>query len=832
MAMETALNQNNQMPEPQVYSGVYGKGLPPQGLITASHRIERLRKRLFDTKASVCVERARIVHEYYSNPKNEALPLIQKRAQAFRAVLSKLSIRIYDDELLVGSLASKSKSYPVIPETLGSLLGKALDEISSRQYDSLEIPDSVKKELREKILPFWEGKANRERFATFLSPLEKQFLFRDPDNGFEGTGIMSANPVNFGSGGHSTLDFPTLLEKGFDGIKEEAVSHLNVLNPKLGDVVAKETFYKAVIECCEGMAEFGRRFSNLAEDMAKNETDPKRREELYNISQVCARVPEFPARNFHEAIQSVWFAYIGILQEDYNRCCPLGRVDSYLYPFYEQDLAKGTLTEEKAQELLDSLWLKLGETNFINWGPYTKMIAGFPVQQQIPVGGMNKDGKDGTNPLTLKCIQATMNTRLNQPSLSVRLHSGSPSELYRKASELARMGTGHPSFFNDEVVVPGLVKDGISIEDARDYSPVGCVGVQVSGCGKGSHNGGYLNSAAALEFALTDGYLRNAKRQLSINTGDPRDFATFEEFWNAFEQQFRHIIRILLGVSVKAENMHKQYSPTPFMSSLTEGCLENGSDRTDGSARYNLGMSFRATGIADVADSLAAVKKFVYDEKTVSMDDLLKALDDNFEGNEVLRQTLLTGTPRYGNGNKLADDIARKVLNILSDEASQHKSYFGGSFQMGYGSVSAHWPFGSVLGAFPDGRKAGEPLTDGISPAHRQPQNVPTAVLQSVGGMDHAELSGGSILNLKFHPETVKGEKGLETMVSFLKNFVKLGVWHCQFNIFDADMLREAQSQPDNYRDLMVRVAGYSAYFTGLPKVLQDDIIARTEHYF
>jgi formate C-acetyltransferase len=642
---------------------------------------------------------------------------------------------------------------------------------------------------------------------------------------------MSANPMVHGTGGHLTMDFPTLLTKGFQGIKKEALSYMEKLDPLNGDDIEKSIFYRAVAECCDGMSEFGFRFFRLAREMAGNESDPARREELKRISSVCARVPAHPARNFCEALQSVWFAYIGILQEDYDRCCSLGRIDSYLYPFYKQDLENGDLTEERAQELLDCLWLKLAARNFINWGAYTKLIAGFPVQQQIPVGGQTPDGKDAANPLTLQCIQATMNTRLHQPSLSVRLHKDSPAELYRKAAELVRMGTGHPSFFNDEVVVPGLVGDGISIDDARDYSPVGCVGVQVSGCGKGSHNGGYLNVPAAFEFALTNGYWRHGQRVMSLQTGDPTEFSSFDEMFSAFEKQFRHIIQVLLGISLKAEYLHRQSTPTPYISSLTEGCLESGRDRTKGGARYNLGMSFRSVGLADVADSLAAIKKFVFEEKTISMVELLKALDDNFEGHEALRQTLLTRTPRYGNGNKYADDIARKVLWVLTDEFSRHKSYYGGAFQPGFGSVSAHWPFGAVLGAFPDGRKAGEPLTDGVSPAHRHDQNGPTDVLKSVGGMKHEKLSGGNILNLKFPPEVVKGGKGVNSLVSLLKSFVKLGVFHCQFNIFDAETMRDAQRNPENYRDLLVRVAGYSAYFTGLPKVLQDDIIARTEHY-
>ena len=580
------------------------------------------------------------------------------------------------------------------------------------------------------------------------------------------------------------------------------------------------------------MIEFGLRFARLAEKMASEEADPLRRKELYAISRICSRVPGSPAATFHEAIQSIWFTYIGILQEEFDRCCSLGRMDSYLYPFYKRDLNEGHLTIKQVQELLDCLWLKLGETNFINWGSYSKLAAGFPVQQQIPVGGQTSDGLDASNPLTYQCIQASINTRLHQPSITVRLNKHTPTELYRKACELSRMGTGHPSFFNDEVVVPALVNNGISIEDARNYSSVGCVGAQVSGCGKGSHNGGYFNVPAALEFTFTNGYWRHGKKQISIQTADPRKFSSFDQVWHAFETQFRHMIRIHLGMALKVEYLHEQYNPTPYLSSLVKGCMETGRDKTKGGAHYNLGMSFRAVGLADVADSLAAVKKLVFEERAISMDELLRALDDDFEGNEILRQRLMTRAPHYGNDDKYADDMARKVLWVLTDEFRRHKSYFEGDFQPGFGSVSSHWPFGQVLGAFPNGRKAGMPLADGIGPVHNRDQRGPTVLLKSVGEMEHTNLSGGSILNVKFPPQVVEGEKGLANFVSFLQSFVQLKAWHCQFNIVDTGTLRDAQKHPEDYQDLLVRVAGYSAYFTGLPKELQDDIIDRTEHCF
>ncbi len=800
-------------------------------VINASSRIQRLRERFFTYRPSICIERARIVHRYYSDPRNQSLPLILQRAGAFRAVLDQVPIRIYPDELLVGSLASRPRAYPMFPENFGDLYSQELETISSRSPDPFEVSEADKKALKEEIFPFWRGKSANELFSSLLSPAEWQLIFRDPKDLGKSTGIVSLFPALLGTGGHSTLDFPKLLKKGFQGIKEEALAGLAQVDPFSGPDIEKALFYKAVVECCEGMIGFGLRFSCLAAEMASKEPDPERRQELEAISRVCSQVPGSPARSFHEALQSLWFAYLAILQEDYNRCNSLGRIDYYLYPFYQKDLDEGRLTVEQAQDLLDCLWMKLGETNHVTWGLSAKMTAGFPVQQQIPVGGLTPEGEDATNGLTYQCLQATMNTRLHQPSITVRLHKESPQGLYEKAATLACLGTGHPSFFNDDVVVPALMKNGIALEHARDYSSVGCVGAQVSGCGKGSHNAGYLNAAAALEFTLTNGYWRYGQKQVSIRTGDPREFHSFDQFWEAFERQFRHMISSHLSASLKVEYLHTRYSPTPYLSSLTKGCLESGRDKTMGGAVYNLGLSFRAVGLADVADSLIAVKKLVFEEKQVDLDRLLQALEANFEGHEALRQMLIHRAPHYGNDDGYADEMARRVVDVLTDEGRRHKSYFGGDFQLGFGSVSGHWPFGVVLGAFPDGRKAGEPLADGIGPVHNRDKNSPTGVLKSVGKMDHLGLSGGSILNLKFPPQVVAGEKGLANFVGFLKSFVRLQAWHCQFNIVDAKLLREAQRNPENYQDLLVRVAGYSAYFTGLSKELQDDIIDRTEHF-
>jgi formate C-acetyltransferase len=427
------------------------------------------------------------------------------------------------------------------------------------------------------------------------------------------------------------------------------------------------------------------------------------------------------------------------------------------------------------------------------------------------------------------CIDASIHTLLHQPSISVRFCDETPDSLIEKACELARMGTGHPSFFNDRRCVPALVSKGIAVEDARDYSSVGCASVQPTRKDKGAHNAGYINVAAALEFALHDGYWKFGNRQMGVHTGDAQNFTNIDQVIESFHKQMANMIAIYSKAAVRVEKAHQEQVPTPFISCFVQDCIGNARDRSDGGALINSGMTPRGFGLADAADSLAAIKKLVFEDKVLTMKDLLAALDANFVGFENIQQMLINKAPKYGNDDPIADEMACKVVDIYSAETDKHRSLFGGRFHPGFSSVSSNVPYGTVIAALPNGRKEYQPLADGCSPSHSVDVCGPTAVALSVGKLNHEGMSGGSILNQKFNPATLKGDKGLKTFAKYVRGALKAGVWHMQFNVVDAKTLRDAQAKPDEHQDLIVRVAGYSAFFTALSDQLQDDVIGRTE---
>jgi formate C-acetyltransferase len=424
-------------------------------------------------------------------------------------------------------------------------------------------------------------------------------------------------------------------------------------------------------------------------------------------------------------------------------------------------------------------------------------------------------------------LQSSMNTRLGQPSVSLRMWDGTPEPLYRKACELARLGTGHPSFFCDETIIPSLLNKGVLLEDARDYSAVGCSGVQCTRKDKGGHNAGYMNLASCLEFVMHDGFWPYGQNQKSIRTGDPRGFKSFDEVMAALRRQMAHLLEVYTKTTVKIEGVIRDLCPSPFLSSFVQDCVSRARDRSDGGAVYNFGMTSRAVGLATVADSLAAIKKLVFDDKSVTMDEMLQAMKDDFKGHERVLE-LIGQCPKYGNDDDYVDDIAREVTKIYSEEQDRFRSMFGGRFNPGFSTISANVFCGDIVSAMPDGRNAWTPITDGISPAHNVEKNGPTAVALSSAKLYHEGLSGGSILNLRFSPMTVAGEKGLDMLTSYVRGLHDAGVWHAQLNVVDTETLRDAQKNPNKYPDLLVRVAGYSTFFTGLPEVLQNDLIERS----
>lgn len=795
----------------------------------ATDRVQRLRERFLTYHPNVDIERAVIYTRLFKESDElKDYPHIIAGAMAFATFLKERTIYIEDDQLFAGSFGRKPRAFPIYPETLGDDLVPEYRKLTTREIDRFEYPEEDRLVLEEKLHK-WHGTGMRAFVFGDMPLSDKRLFLKDPEHNIVGgTNIFSLDvPLN-GPAGHINPDYQTVMEIGFQGIKARAEARLQ-------EAVAEKdeegiNFLKASIICCDAITDFAHRYADLALEMAQREKDESRKKELMAIAEACRQVPGLPPRNFQECLQSLWLTYIGIQMEAFERCFGCSRLDQYAYPYLKADLEAGRVTEAQAQELLDCLWMKFPETNYINSEYYSYISSGFASQQQIMVGGQTPEGKDASNLLSYMCLQASMNTLLHQPSISFRYFEGTPDSLVEQACRLARMGSGHPSFFNDGRCVPALVYKGVSLEDARDYSSVGCASIQPTRKDKGTHNCGYLNVASALEFALHDGFWKKMGSQVSIHTGDAAKFESFEEVMEAFEKQLAYMIGVYSRGAVKVEQAHKALCPTPYISSFVQDCIGKARDKSCGGALINSGPTPRGIGLADVADSLSAIKKWVFDEKKITMAQLLEAMDKNFEGYEDLRQMLATKTPRYGNDDDYADDIAKRVVEIYGGETDKHMSLFGGRFHPGFSSVSSNVPYGTAVCALPDGRKEFTPLADGNSPCHGVDTHGPTAAAISCGKLHHELMSGGSILNIKFNPSAVAGDDGLAHFVDYVKGAMAAGVWHVQFNIVDAETLRDAQEHPENHNDLIVRVAGYSAFFTGLSNMLQTDIIDRTEH--
>lgn len=794
-----------------------------------TERIKTLRERFLTYKPNVDIERAVIYTRLFKESDElKEYPHIIAGAKAFAIFLKERTIYIEDDQLFAGSFGRKPRAFPIYPETLGDDLVPEYRKLPTREIDPFEYPEEDRLILEEKLHK-WHGTGMRSYVFGDMPLDDKRLFLKDPEHNIVGgTNIFSLDvPLN-GPAGHINPDYQTVMEVGFQGIKARAEARLE-------EAVAQEdeegvNFLKAVIICCDAITDFAHRYANLAREKAAAETNEKRKKELLTMAEACDRVPGLPPRTFQECLQSLWFTYIGIQMEAFERCFGCGRLDQYAYPFLKADLDSGRITESEAQELLDSLWMKFPETNYINSEYYSHIASGFPSQQQIMVGGQTPDGKDASNPLSYMCLQASINTLLHQPSISIRYFEGTPDALLEQACRLARMGCGHPSFFNDLRCVPALVYKGVDLEDARDYSSVGCASIQPTRKDKGTHNCGYINVASALEFALHDGYWKKGESQVSIHTGNAAEFKTFDEVMEAFHKQLAYMIGVYSRGAVKVEQAHKALCPTPFISSFVQDCIGNARDKSAGGALINSGPTPRGIGLADVADSLAALKKWVFDEKKYTMQEVLDAMDKNFEGYEEMRQTLANKTPRYGNDDDYADAIAQEVVEIYGGETDKYRSLFGGRFHPGFSSVSSNVPYGTAVCALPDGRKEYTPLADGNSPCHGADVNGPTAEAISCGKLHHELMSGGSILNVKLNPTSIVGEEGLKNFVEYVKGAMNAGVWHVQFNIVETATLKDAQVHPAEHKDLIVRVAGYSAFFTGLSERLQEDVIGRTEH--
>ncbi len=787
----------------------------PMNEIRMSERVKRLRDQVVASKPTVCSERARLVTESYKA--TESQPMLIRRAKALETILKGMTIHIHDDELIVGNQANYRRGTPVNPEMGIGWLSEEIDSVlETRAQDKMVVPETVKRELKE-IFGYWKGRTIREAVYGILPKAvvrARQAKLFTLDNHEEG-GL-----------GHIIPDHPMLLQQGFEGVKARIRKHLEALDPTHPEDFQKGVFYRAETIVADAAIHFGKRYANEAERLADIENNPKRRDELLGIAQICRRVPVHPPRNFHESLQAIWFVHLILHIETNGTAISPGRMDQFLYPFYRRDIDAGVLTQESAQELLDCLWLKFNEIIKLRSQDATYVHAGFPTVQNVTIGGVLADGSDGTNELSSMMLNSQAHIRLPHPQLSMRVHDKTSEPLLQKAAGVLALGGGMPQLIGDEILIESLVNRGLPLQVARDYAPIGCVELGVIGLwGRG--NGGYFNIPKVLELALNNGVDPKTGKQIGAKTGDPRQFETFDDVLSGFKAQMHYCTRLLAIENNVIDQIHAELMPHVFYSMVIPDCIENGKDATSGGARYNWTGPI-GVGIANAGDGLTAIKKVVFEDREATMDQLVDALEANFEGYETLHRKLLAA-PKYGTDNEYADQMIKDAVNIYLDPLLTYPTPRGGNQgPSALFSLSVSLPFGWATGALPDGRKAGTPLADGISPVHGHDYKGPTAVLKSASKIEHVRTSG-TILNLKFHPSVLSGPAQIQKFVDLASTYlVDLKGSHMQCNFVSPETLRDAQIHPEAYPDLIVRVTGYSARFVELSKEVQDDIIGRT----
>ncbi len=785
--------------------------------MTLNDRVARLRQESLDTHPSISAERAILLTEFYTQLR-EPVSAPVERALAFRHLMERKAIYIGEGELIVGEKGPAPKATPTYPELCCHSL-EDLTILDTRSKVSFSVSEEVRRIYEETIIPFWRGRSMRDRL---FAQMTDEWIAAYEAGLF--TEFMEQRAP-----GHTVLDNKIYHAGMLDFIAriEESLANLDYLNDP--GAYCKQEELRAMRICAEALIHFAERHAERARELAARESDPTRRAELERIAEVCTHVPAHAPRDFWEAIQYYWFVHLGVTTElnTWDSFSP-GRLDQHLFPFYRQGIEDGSLVPEFAQELLQCLWIKFNNqpappkvgVTAEESGTYTDFA-------QIGLGGLIEEGTDGVNDVTYMILDVVEEMRLIQPSASVQLSKHNPDRFMKRAAKIIRTGFGQPSVFNADLIVQELVRMGKTVQDARNGGSSGCV--EVGAFGKENYNlTGYLNMPKVLEITLHNGIDPRTGKRLGIQTGDPTTFEPFDDLMAAYRRQLRHFVDVKVRGSAIIERLYALYMPSPFMSLLIDDCIATGRDYHDGGARYNTSY-IQGVGLGTITDAMTAIKHHVFDEQTLTMADLLDSLTRDFEGREELRQILLNRTPKYGNDDDYADDVMKLLFEAYFEAVDGRPNTKGGEYHINLLPTTVHVYFGSVIGATPDGRRAGQPLSEGISPVQGADRHGPTAVMKSVAKMDHAR-TGGTLLNQKFTPQILADDAGLDKLVKLVRGFFRLDGHHVQFNVIDADTLRAAQADPQAYRDLIVRVAGYSDYFCDLSKSLQDEIITRTEH--
>lgn len=782
--------------------------------------MQLMKERLLKKKPMICIERAKYWTEAMMETEGE--PMIIRNAKALENVLMKISVNIYPEELIVGTMVSDPPGAIVYPEGVGLRIValSELETIQSRPANPFRISEDAIRILKEEIFPYWWGKRTIDAYAEKIIPKKIYDLL------YRGAYFVLTEVAGIS---HVAVNYPKLLSLGFERYQElaaERIAEYEKLNLPLPEDIDKATFYKAAEIVSRAIIKFAERYAKKVKELADIEKDPKRAEELVEIAEICKRVPAKPPRTFHEALQFIWFTQVALHQENYEQGISMGRIDQYMLPYFLKDLESGRLSRGRALELIENFLIKHNELVPLFDTLVNTYFAGLPTNPSITLGGVKPSGEDATNELTYLFLEAAKNVAMRVPNIHVRLHRNSPEKLVRFLAEIILSGTNNVAIFNDEVIIKAWLKRGIPIEEARNYSTIGCVELAPFGNSFTSSDAALLNLAKALELALNNGVDMVFGDKVGVDTGDPREFKSMEDVIEAFRKQLSHLVKMMVIGSNAYERANQVVKPTPLLSLCIDGPFEAGRDITLGSAKHNF-TGVQAVGLADVADSLAAIEWAVFRERIITMGELIEALKSNFEGREELRQLLLNKAPKYGNDDDLADKYARLVAQMYSEEVEKYENVRGGRFIAGMYSMTTHVGFGFMTAALPSGRRALEPLSNGVSPQSYSMTKGLTAAIKSVSKIDFTCCPNGVALTLTIDPKLFAGPEGIATFASLLRSIIELGVIHTHFNVVDVNMLLEAQKNPEKYRHLVVRVAGYSAYFVDLPKEVQDEIIRR-----
>ena len=781
-------------------------------------RIRKLRRQSLDCKPRVSPERAVLLTEFYSSGTTDKVSVPVARALAFKHLLENKKVCINDGELIVGERGPGPKETSTYPEICCHSL-EDLEILDTRKKIPYAVDDSTKRVYEEQIIPFWRGRSMRDVIFSRMSDEWKAAYEAGVFTEF----LEQRAP------GHTALG-DKIYRKGLLSLKEEVTRSsetLDFLNDS--QAYSKREELKAMEISADALIHYAQRHSKAAIKLARKEKDPERRKELERIASICSHVPANAPRDFWEALQYYWFVHLGVITElnPWDAFNP-GRLDQHLYPFYAKGFEDKTLTRKKAKELLQAFWIKFNNHPAPpKVGVTAEESSTYTDFALINTGGVRADGSDGVNELSYLILEVVEEMRLTQPSSMVQVSKKTPERFLERALKIIRTGFGQPSVFNTDVMIQEMLRQGKKIEDARNGGASGCV--ETGAFGKESYIlTGYFNMVKVLELTLNNGFDSRTGKKIGLQTGDPSKFDSFSELFGAFRKQLDHFVNVKIMGNNIIERLYAELLPVPFLSLFIDDCVADGKDYNDGGARYNTNY-VQGVGLGTITDSFAAIKYNVFDNNHVTMRQLLEALKSDFRGQESLRQRLLNRTPKYGNDDDYPDEIMKAVFESYFEAVDGRPNTKGGRYRINLLPTTVHVYFGKLVGATPDGRRAGEPLSEGISPVQGADRKGPTAIIKSAAKIDHAR-TGGTLLNQKFTPQLLADEEGLGKLASLIRTYFRLDGHHIQFNVVNSEMLRDAQRHPEKYRDLIVRVAGYSDYFVDLNVELQNEIIKRTEH--